>query len=133
MSLREVVALALVAASAASVALASEPLTLAAATERALAQSPDVRSAEAEVRAARSRLEGAATLLPFNPELLARAGPRDDAGGRTLDYEAALSQRVEIGGQRGARVAAARENGGRIRRRDRRDRAGACRGPAPNS
>lgn len=108
MSLREVGAVALAAVSMVSVALASEPLTLASATERALTQSPDVRSAEAEVRATRARLEGAAVLLSTNPELSARVGPRDGAGVRTIDYEAALSQRVEIGGQRGARVAAAR-------------------------
>jgi outer membrane protein, heavy metal efflux system len=109
MSLREVGVAALAAAvSLVSVALASEPLTLASATERALAQSPDVRSAEAEVRGVQARVEGAAVLLSTNPELSARIGPRDNAGVQTIDYEVALSQRVEIGGQRSARVAAAR-------------------------
>jgi cobalt-zinc-cadmium efflux system outer membrane protein len=96
------------AVSLAAVARASEPLTLASATERALAQSPDVRSAEAEVRAAQARLDGASVLLATNPELSAKIGPRDNAGVRTVDYEAALSQRVEVGGQRGSRMAAAR-------------------------
>ncbi|MGB8931834.1 MAG: TolC family protein, partial [Anaeromyxobacteraceae bacterium] len=104
MSLHEVGMLALLAASAANVALASDQLTLAAATARALAQSPDVLAAEAEVEAARARLGGAAILLAFNPELSARAGPREEAGARTTDYEAALSQRVELGGQRGLRM-----------------------------
>lgn len=108
MSLLKMGLLALTAALAASVALASEPLTLSVASERALAQSPDVHAAEAEVRAATSRLEGASILLASNPELSGRVGPRDNAGLRTIDYEAALSQRVELGGQRGARVAAAR-------------------------
>jgi cobalt-zinc-cadmium efflux system outer membrane protein len=106
MSLREVGVLSLVLA--AGGAWANEPLTLATATARALAESPDVRAAEAEVRAARSRLEEASILLSSNPELSARVGPRDSADGRTFDYEAALSQRVELGGQRGLRVAAAR-------------------------
>lgn len=107
MSLREGV-LSLVAVSIAGAAWASEPLTLPAATERALTRSPDVGAAEAEVRAARSRLDGASALLASNPELSASAGPRENAERRTFDYEAALSQRIELGGQRGARVAAAR-------------------------
>ncbi|MCM2333742.1 MAG: TolC family protein [Anaeromyxobacteraceae bacterium] len=90
------------------VALASEPLTLASATERALARSPEVRSAESDVRAARARLEEASQPLASNPELLVGAGPRNTGPSRTLDYEVALSQRVEAGGQRGARMASAR-------------------------
>jgi cobalt-zinc-cadmium efflux system outer membrane protein len=107
MSLRELVALALVATTAGS-ARAGEPLTLGAAVDRALAQNADVRAAEAEVRAAKARLEGASALMVSNPEVSAGVGPRNTGDRRTIDYEVALSQRVEIGGQRGARVAAAR-------------------------
>jgi cobalt-zinc-cadmium efflux system outer membrane protein len=109
MSLRELLFLVLFAAGTAGAARGDEPLTLRAVVERALAQNADVRSADAEVRAAKARLEGASVPLASNPELSGAAGPRDSgAAGRTLDYEVALSQRVEIGGQRGARVASAR-------------------------
>jgi cobalt-zinc-cadmium efflux system outer membrane protein len=89
-------------------ARAEEPLTLAAAVERALTQSADVRAAEAEVHAARARLRGASALLASNPEVAGAAGSRDGESGRTAEWELAVSQRIEIAGQRGARVAAAR-------------------------
>jgi cobalt-zinc-cadmium efflux system outer membrane protein len=108
MSLRELGMLALVAVATAGAARAGEPLTLAVAVERALAQNTDVRAAEAEVRAAKARLEGASVLLAANPEVSAGVGPRDTGDRRTIDYEVALSQRIELGGQRGARAAAAR-------------------------
>jgi len=108
MRTRDVVALALLVASTVGIAGAAEPPSLASATERALARSPEVRSAEAEVRAARARLEEASLLLASNPELLLGAGSRDTGATRTTDFEVALSQRVEVGGQRGARMASAR-------------------------
>lgn len=108
MSLAERTALALVLLVAARGAWAGEPLGLAGAVERALAQNPEVRAAEAEVRAARARLDGASVLLAANPELSGAAGSRDGDAGRSAEYELELSQRVEVGGQRGARVAAAR-------------------------
>ncbi|HET8541607.1 MAG TPA: TolC family protein [Anaeromyxobacter sp.] len=106
MSLRELLAVALVAAVGA--ARAGEPLTPADAVARALAQNADVRAAEVDVRAAKARLEGAAVLLASNPEISGAVGPRDAPEGRTIDYEVAVSQRVEIAGQRGSRTAAAR-------------------------
>ncbi|MCM2334183.1 MAG: TolC family protein, partial [Anaeromyxobacteraceae bacterium] len=108
MRTRDVVVLALLASSTASAAGAAEPLTLPAATARALARSPEVRSAAAEVRAARARLEEASRVLASNPELSLGGGPRDGGPGRTTDLELALSQRIEVGGQRSARVASAR-------------------------
>src|SRR5512133_2188234 len=106
MRLRELAVVMLLAA--AGPARAGAPLTLAEAVERALEQSPEVRAAAAEVRAARARLAGASTLLPANPEVSAAAGARDGPGGRSAEWEVAISQRVELGGQRGARVSAAR-------------------------
>lgn len=100
------VAVALLAA--AGSARADAPAPLAALVERALAQSPELRTAEAEVRAARARLEGASALLASNPELSGAAGARDGDAGRTAEWEVGLSQRVEVAGQRGARRAAAR-------------------------
>jgi cobalt-zinc-cadmium efflux system outer membrane protein len=108
MPLRDLVALALLALAAPAFARGEDPLALAAATERALASHPEVRQAEADVRAARARAEGASALLASNPEASVAAGPRRDGGRRSTDWEASLSQRVEIGGQRGARIAAAR-------------------------
>jgi outer membrane protein, heavy metal efflux system len=108
MSLREQAILALVAAATVGAARAEEPLTLGVAVERALARNADVRAAEAEAGAARARLEGASVLLAANPELSGAAGSRDGDAGRTVEYEVALSQRVELGGQRDARIAAAR-------------------------
>jgi outer membrane protein, heavy metal efflux system len=107
MWLRELMALALV-AGAGGTARAGEPLTLATAVERALAQNADVRGAEAEVRAAKARLDGASVLLAANPELSGGAGTREREASRTPQWELSVSQRVELGGQRGARVAAAR-------------------------
>jgi cobalt-zinc-cadmium efflux system outer membrane protein len=108
MLVREMAALAILMASTAGNGRAAEPLSVPAAIERALARSPEVRSAEAEVRAARARLEEASLLLATNPELLLGAGPRDKGPTRSADYEVAISQRVEVGGQRGARMASAR-------------------------
>jgi cobalt-zinc-cadmium efflux system outer membrane protein len=108
MSLRDLAAAALVAAVTVASARADQPLTLGSAVEQALQQNAEVRTAEAEVRAARARLEGASVALASNPALSAAVGPRDTGDGRTVDYQVALSQRVEVGGQRGARVAAAR-------------------------
>ncbi|MBI5068739.1 MAG: TolC family protein [Deltaproteobacteria bacterium] len=107
MSLREGL-VALLVAAAAGEAGAADPLTLAVATEWALARNGEVRAAEAEVGAARARLEGASFFLASNPELSVGVGPREAEGRRTVDREVALSQRIELGGQRGARVAAAR-------------------------
>jgi cobalt-zinc-cadmium efflux system outer membrane protein len=101
------VAVALVAC-VAGAAPAGEPLALGAAVAQALAQNPEVRAAEAEVRGARARLDGASAPLAFDPELSGAAGARDGEAGRTAEFEVALSQRIEIGGQRRARLAAAR-------------------------
>lgn len=85
----------------------SAPLTQAAAVEQALAMNAEVRAAEAEVRGARARLAGSSLFLSSNPELTVGAGPREGTEGRSTDFEVALSQRFELGGQRGRRMAAA--------------------------
>ncbi len=105
---RELAALTLAAASLLGGARADEGLTLARAVERALATDAEVAGAAAEVRAARARLGAASSPLAANPQLSAGVGRRSGDGGRTVDTELALSQPVEIAGQRGARVAAAR-------------------------
>jgi cobalt-zinc-cadmium efflux system outer membrane protein len=99
------VVLTLVVLSIAGPAGASEPLTLADATARALAQGAEVKAAEQEVAAARAGLAGASAPLASNPELTVGAGPRTAGATRSVDFELALSQRFELGGQRGIRVA----------------------------
>jgi cobalt-zinc-cadmium efflux system outer membrane protein len=67
---------------------------------------PELRALLAEVKAAEARGVEARALLP-NPSLDAAAGPRRAGGETTTDLEVALSQPVEVAGQRGARRAAA--------------------------
>jgi cobalt-zinc-cadmium efflux system outer membrane protein len=89
--------------------LAAEPLSLAAATVRAQAQSPRIVAAQAAVRAAEGRARQAG-LIP-NPE--AGLQTENVAGsGQYGDFDAAettatISQRLELGGKRRTRLAAA--------------------------
>jgi outer membrane protein, heavy metal efflux system len=108
MSCRELVVVVLALTASLGSARGDEPLTLGSAVAQALAQNAELRGAQAEVRAARARLEGASALAASNPELSAAVGPRHAGERRTIDYEIAVSQRVELAGQRGARIAAAR-------------------------
>ncbi|WP_141594032.1 TolC family protein [Myxococcus sp. AB056] len=82
-------------------------LSMEEAVQLALQRNPDVRSEEAEVQAARARLSGASLLLQSNPEVDVAAGPRRRDGNSSIDYTVQLSQRIEVSGQRGARVEAA--------------------------
>jgi cobalt-zinc-cadmium efflux system outer membrane protein len=89
--------------------LAADLLRLEEALARARRDSPVLRAAAADVDAARERL-AQARVLPANPVVaveLARHRKPDDDG---LDRGVSLSQEVEVGGQRGLRVAAARHD-----------------------
>src|SRR5216683_1422686 len=80
----------------------------------ALRHSPKLAETRGEVQAARGRRSTADRLLTENPELRVGAGRRSIENGRTdLDRSVELAQRLELGGQRGARqtVAAAEERG----------------------
>lgn len=70
----------------------------------ALERNTELRAAAADVVAARSRLDASRILVPSNPSLDVAAGPRMRDGDRSLDLGVALSQPVELAGQRGARV-----------------------------
>lgn len=76
----------------------------------ALAQSPVVRGEQYAVEAARGREIAAGVLLPSNPVLSASAGVPTvgTERGRLTHWSGSLSQEIEIGGQRGARLEAAR-------------------------
>jgi cobalt-zinc-cadmium efflux system outer membrane protein len=79
--------------------------------ERALAlareRAPALLAARARVAEAEGRRVGAAVLFATNPVLELAGGPRDSDEGDTTDWEVALSQDLEIGGRRAARIDAA--------------------------
>lgn len=73
----------------------------------ALERNAEVRLAQGELQVATARRPGAALLLQGNPELSASAGPRLRAGSVSPQVSVSVSQPVEVGGQRGARIDAA--------------------------
>jgi cobalt-zinc-cadmium efflux system outer membrane protein len=78
----------------------------------ALAGSEPVSRARHEVEATRARRDVAGRLLPSNPTLELGAGRRKAESGKAeFDRSVDLLQAFEIGGQRGARVAAADTEG----------------------
>lgn len=74
----------------------------------ALAASPNVEAQRMAVAAARGDYDEARVFLPSNPVLSGTAGVPVSGPERFLVWSAALSQELEIGGQRGARMRAAR-------------------------
>jgi len=92
----------------AGTAAAAEPLTSDRAVEFALERNPELAALAAELGAARARLGGAELPVQSNPEISAGAGPRRHGAAHTADVEVSLSQRIEVFGQRGARIDAAR-------------------------
>ena len=82
-------------------------LTFERALELARRQSPDLETARARVTEAGGRVE-AASVWPFNPQVAGSGGPRFARDGRTADWSVGVTQWLEIGGQRGDRLAAAR-------------------------
>lgn len=76
----------------------------------ALRLSPEARSARLRVEAMRGREEAASTLLPSHPALSVELGKRTASAAEpeSLIWTASLAQELEIGGQRGARLRAAR-------------------------
>ncbi len=90
----------------------AEPLTCQRAVEYALERNSEIANFTAEVHAASARLGGAELVVQHNPEVSVGAGPRRHGDQHTTDVEASLAQRLELFGQRGARIevaAAARE------------------------
>jgi cobalt-zinc-cadmium efflux system outer membrane protein len=73
----------------------------------ALAVSPEVRAARAQVDAASGRRQTAGVLLPNNPTVLGTASNRrrpPPEAASVLNWTVVLSQELEIGGQRAARI-----------------------------
>lgn len=84
------------------------PLTLKEAIARALKNNLTLKAARADLSSARAGLIGARIATPFNPELSGTLGGRFAAKGKAFEVDVALSQKFEIGGQRGKRIALAR-------------------------
>jgi cobalt-zinc-cadmium efflux system outer membrane protein len=91
---------------------AEEQLSLEQALKRAEDRSPLVRRARLERGIADAKRVGAGVLLPANPAVAAGFGGRNDTSGSVppangFEYGLRLEQSIEIGGQRGARLAEA--------------------------
>ena len=82
-------------------------LTLARVLSLARDRAPAIVAARARIDEARARLDGASLLLRDNPELEGDVGPRLSSQGDSTDVRARLSQALELGGARAARVAGA--------------------------
>lgn len=97
-------------ASVAALSLSAQPapreLTLAAALAAAEANHPELRAAAAVVEEARGRLLSART-YPHNPVVSVEGADRSGSEGSSTDRGLALSQELEIAGQRGKRASVA--------------------------
>lgn len=123
---RPVVGLLVVSTSVLVPALCAQTLTLDDALAHAWAEHPDVRLACAELRAAQADLLDA-RVYPYNPEIELEGADRRGPDDSTTDRGLTVSQRFELGGQRGRRTATARaalaETESRVLRRLRQHRA----------
>ena len=86
----------------------SAVLTIDQALARARTRAPQILAAEGRIAEARGRLTGASVLLQENPTIETAVGPRFSKNGDTVDYDVTLSQPIELGGRRAARIAGAR-------------------------
>lgn len=81
-------------------------LTLEQALNQALRESPLLEAGRATIRQAEARLLSART-YPFNPEIELATADRQGLADNSTDRAISISQEIEIGGQRGKRVAVA--------------------------
>jgi len=88
-------------------AAAGEELSAEAAVSFALDRNSELAALASEVKAADARVGGAKLLFQLNPELTAAAGPRRTGSEESTDLELEVTQRLELFGQRGARIEAA--------------------------
>ena len=91
-------------------AATSQPVqvTLAKLLAHAEQHAPDIAVARSRLGLGDAGITAASPLLPDNPELEVALGPRLGPGGSELQLEVSLSQRLEIAGERGLRLEAAR-------------------------
>src|ERR1700752_1227113 len=78
--------------------------TLAAVLTRAREQAPDIVTARLALDELRARLVGASLRLQDNPEIEGALGRRQGNGDGSMDLQFGVSQRVEPGSRRTARV-----------------------------
>jgi outer membrane protein, heavy metal efflux system len=94
---------------------AAEPLTLERALQLTREHNPDLLAVRQDLDIARGRLVKAQYPNQFNPEITGEGGQRRlGAGGSGTDYGVALSQEIEVAGQRGKRIDEARVNFERV-------------------
>lgn len=105
---RTVFTIALVVMAGEARALAADTITMESAVRTALDRNPELKSLASEVRAAEARLRGASLLVQNNPEVGVSAGQRSRRTETWSQVEAEVAQRLEIFGQRGARIDSAR-------------------------
>lgn len=84
----------------------AQVLTLEQALHLAFERSPELVALRAEVEELRARRVTAQT-YPYNPEVSARGARRSGPGASSTDGGLEVSQEIEIGGQRGRRIAVA--------------------------
>jgi len=82
-------------------------LTLDQALETARTRAPILLAARARIEEARGRLKGASVLFQQNPSIETEAGPRFSTPNNFTDVDVAVTQEVELGGRRKARMAGA--------------------------
>lgn len=95
-------ALAVVGTLGLATATRAEPITIDQALERA-ARRPSVEITTLDVDAARANARGAALPL-YNPEVTGGGGPQFGSGAPSLQFQLVISQTIERGGKRSARV-----------------------------
>jgi cobalt-zinc-cadmium efflux system outer membrane protein len=86
-------------------------MTLEQSVETALKNNPDLQAARLETAAAEGRLEQARLLLSSNPAIegsLSNKDTQPDGGEKVRNYGLKLSQEIELAGQRGIRIDAAK-------------------------
>lgn len=76
---------------------------------------PSVRVARARVGLADAQVMGAEVVFPSNPQVSFGLGGRSTSTGTGFEFEAAIQQQLEVAGEQGARLQAARD-GKRLRR-----------------
>ncbi len=91
---------------------AAKALSLADLLEYASARAPAIVIARGDAVAGEAEVDAASPLLPYNPSLTGRLGGRTINGTSRFEYGVQVSQRLQIAGQRAARVETAERRRG---------------------
>lgn len=85
----------------------SGPVSLSQLLAYAGANAPALVVARQRAKVGDAEVEGAEVLVPYNPQLNINAGGRTSGGVTGFEFGVSLQQRIEIAGERGARIEAA--------------------------